>query len=452
MSDLLTAQIVDLALKTFTSLPTKCKPRTQADGSREWTPMSAIVLNHSSESRQIPGNDTDQLQGGGAKLISLATGTKSLPVSALPRCNGLVLHDCHAEILALRGLNRWLLSEIECLLRDTGYQSQWLETTHSSADESTSLPPFRFRQGVEISLFSTEAPCGDASMELLMAAAEAAGQDISPWPSRAEHEGRATKNGSGLPLGRGFFSNLGALRRKPARADAELSMSKSCTDKLMLKQFTGLLSFPLDSFIQRTPETFLTRVIVYQDQFSATGYARALGPEGRLRAILAQDEGGACNTARFFEVCTLPSDYQPFEFGKQGGRQEGVRKNKASKFSALWVAGGGGLEVDATVEVLVNGVKQGFKQFDERERKGSVTCRRNMVRKEAELRRLLMERGIAAPVLESGMPCNYSDAKSSPSREHRNSVKQLVLAGLGGWPKEYLRDDFDLDISSSSIQ
>jgi tRNA-specific adenosine deaminase 1 len=33
-----------LALQTFDTLPTKSKPRIYPDGSREWVPMSAIVL------------------------------------------------------------------------------------------------------------------------------------------------------------------------------------------------------------------------------------------------------------------------------------------------------------------------------------------------------------------------------------------------------------------------
>lgn len=407
--------------------------------------MSAIVLNQPISTLTASTTNGSQPLSGQIQLVSLATGTKSLPVSALPKCKGLVLHDCHAEILALRGLNHWLLTEIGRLLSDEEYRSQWLELSSSTESESTSPPPFRFRQGVEISLFSTEAPCGDASMELLMAASEAAGKDVSPWPTAAAHGDASIIERNALPLGRGCFSDLGALRRKPARADAEISMSKSCTDKLMLKQFTGLLGFPLDLFVQRSSATFLKRFIVYNDQYSEEGYARAFGSDGRLKDALAGG-GGLCLPAELFEVYVLPSDFRRFEYEKQRGVHGVDRKSKVSNISALWVAGRESQQSDAVVEVLVNGVKQGFKQLDEKERKGSVTCRRNMIQKAAQLQMLVHMRGMAAPNLGNGLLCGYSKLKSSSSCEHRYKLKQLVLASLGGWPKEYPKDEFEIDL------
>ncbi len=442
MSHPLSTKFAELALETFASLPAKCKPRTLPDGSREWTPMSAIILSRVSTPARSPESHESQLHDRNVKLISLATGTKSLPISAVPKCMGLVLHDSHAEILALRGLNYWLLTEIDLLLRDDEYQSDWLERLPLAEEGDSSLRPFRLRQNTEISLFSTEAPCGDASMELLMAAAESSGHDIRPWPTKA---GTHTTEGQSLPLGRSFFSNLGALRRKPARADAEISMSKSCTDKLMLKQFTSILSFSSGLLIQNSPEAFLKRVVVYEDQYSEKGYTRAFDLDGRLQAVFAADDTGMCAAARLFEVCTLPSAFRRFEFEKQRGAQETITKKKASNIATLWIAGGAGPGNHAVLEVLVNGVKQGFKQFDERERKGSVTCRRNLVMKATELQKLLQRKGSAAPELGDDMPCSYSKLKSSASKEHRSNLKELVLDRLGGWPKEYPKDDFNVD-------
>jgi hypothetical protein len=42
--DTLEERIATLALHTFDDLPTKSKPRIYPDGSREWVPMSAVVL------------------------------------------------------------------------------------------------------------------------------------------------------------------------------------------------------------------------------------------------------------------------------------------------------------------------------------------------------------------------------------------------------------------------
>ena len=168
--------------------------------------------------------------------------------------------------------------------------------------------------------------------------------------------------------------------------------------------------------------------------------------------MLAADGRGLCTSAEFFDICTLPSDFRRFEFEKQRAAQHEARRNKASNIAAIWVAGRDGLVDDNLVEVLVNGVKQGFKQFDERDRKGSVTCRRNMVRKAAELQGRLGSRGIVLPDLDSDISCSYLKLKFSPAREHRNDLKQFVLDRLGGWAWEYLKDDFEIDLSYSLKQ
>jgi len=41
--------------------------------------------------------------------LSLATGVKCLPSNKVIQAQGLALHDSHAEILAIRGFNRFLI-------------------------------------------------------------------------------------------------------------------------------------------------------------------------------------------------------------------------------------------------------------------------------------------------------------------------------------------------------
>jgi hypothetical protein len=52
-------RIAALALRTFDNLPPKSKPRIHPDGSREWVPMSAIVL-----VQGIYGNSASIQKGG----------------------------------------------------------------------------------------------------------------------------------------------------------------------------------------------------------------------------------------------------------------------------------------------------------------------------------------------------------------------------------------------------
>lgn len=401
--------------------------------------MSAVVLN-----QKITMMGDEKSASCVPKVVSLATGTKSLPVSTLPKCHGLILHDCHAEILALRGLNYWLLCEIQRLLESESFASEWIEFVPPGKDDFNGnvvegeYLPIRLRERVEISLFSTEAPCGDASMELLVAATEAAGRDITPWPSSALSEDAPEPQ---LPPGRGCFSNLGALRRKPARADAEISMSKSCTDKLTMKQFTGLLNLPVDLFVQLTDEVFLKRMVMYGDAWSETGYTRAFSAQGRLEKFLRTNSLFESQRPRFFEVVALPNHFERFEFEK-GREVAGGQKSRVSNFSTLWIAAG---DEDVT-EVLVNGVKQGFKQFDERERKGSVVCRRNMMKQAARVAALLRNKGLSLSVELGPSPVisTYSTLKSMQRRSERVRLKRTILDRLGGWPSKKCEDNFDV--------
>src|SRR4051794_9741021 len=168
----------------------------------------------------------------------------------------MVLHDSHAEVLALRALSRFLLSEVLAVLqrRDVPFVSPFVcfSDVDFNQGQENLCPhqPFQIRENVSIWMFSTEAPCGDASMEILMSEKEG---DAEPW----DKEPDATE----VLQGRGYFSALGKVRRKPSRADAEATMSKSCTDKLTLKQVTSVLCFPASLIIAPTENAYLSGLI-----------------------------------------------------------------------------------------------------------------------------------------------------------------------------------------------
>jgi len=84
---------------------------------------------------------------------------KCLPHSKVLLANGLALHDSHAEILAIRGFNRFLLDELGRIDNDEDYESSWLK-------KDTVEYPYRFT-GSDIYLFVSGTPCGDASLDLL---------------------------------------------------------------------------------------------------------------------------------------------------------------------------------------------------------------------------------------------------------------------------------------------
>lgn len=430
-------KIANLALDQFERLPSRCKPRQLPNGSREWTPFSAVVL-----AKHVPNQKPELL------LISLGTGTKSLPVSTLPKSHGLILHDCHAEILALRGFNYWLLCEIERTITHNGYKSSWLdgEVDTTQQPQDTAKQPFRMQANVDVHLFSTEAPCGDASMELLIAAAEANGVDTSPWPtSQTPTSAKLAINDQALPPGRGGFAELGALRRKPARADAEVSMSMSCTDKLMMRQMTGLLGFPTDSLLE---QVFLKSMVVYDDQYNATGYTRAFSKDGRLKDILAADDKPAELVPESFKIDVLPKDFRRFAFERARGAIEQRPKCKATNTSIVWIAGSIERGSSEVMEVLVNGVKQGYKQFDSKVKKGSTICRYNMTQKALAIHEALDQAGHSMDL--ASFPCHkmYSELKNAQYRQHRRANRTWILDKLGGWPSS-LKDDFAVEYLAS---
>lgn len=136
---------------------------------------------------------------------------KCLPASKIPQAHGIVLHDCHAEIIAIRAFNRFLIQECAILAQDDTASSVWMKRTTINEKVESFQQPYVLKDGVVIYFYSSEAPCGDASMELTMLAQD----DATPWeriPKTTEPGLVSTDN---TLKGRGFFSDLGIVRRKP---------------------------------------------------------------------------------------------------------------------------------------------------------------------------------------------------------------------------------------------
>ena len=188
-------RVVTAIIEKFDALPTKSKPRTLTNGIQEWVPLSGIVTIGDDES---------------ITCLALGTGMKCLPSSkpSLLDC-GLVLHDWHAEILAIRAFNHFLLQECHRLASCANYKSpilRWRQECEVS--EIRGLQPFNIHDGLRVMMYCSEAPCGDASMELVMEAQD----DPTPWPVAVSDEGASSNL-----LGRGSFSQLGIVRRKPCK-------------------------------------------------------------------------------------------------------------------------------------------------------------------------------------------------------------------------------------------
>lgn len=128
--------------------------------------------------------------------------------------SGTVLHDWHAEILAVRAFNHFLLQEAHLLASTPTYTSCILRrnNTHSSGSQSSNPQPYAIHSDLQIMMYCSSAPCGDASMELIMEAQD----DATPWPVLPPNLNENGKQKQPL-LGRGSFSQLGIVRRKPCK-------------------------------------------------------------------------------------------------------------------------------------------------------------------------------------------------------------------------------------------
>lgn len=140
---------------------------------------------------------------------------KCLPRDAMPMANGVTLHDSHAEILALRAFNSFLIQE--CSLYANDRTSKWVEKLTGLSK------PFKIKDDVRIFMYCSEAPCGDASMELTMAEQE----DAEPW-QRPQAADEITGGEDMRPLrGRGYFSELGIVRTKPCTLNTPTALPES---------------------------------------------------------------------------------------------------------------------------------------------------------------------------------------------------------------------------------
>ncbi|KAJ6144447.1 hypothetical protein N7470_008342 [Penicillium chermesinum] len=355
--DPLPLRIASLVHAHFNALPAKSKPHILSDGSKEWIPMTGIVAVRGE------GTSSESLH-----CIAVTSGAKCLSASQIPRCRGLVLHDCHAEILAIRAFNHWLMTECHSILAEEAAGETNPATGSPNPSESKFIrkrdhhvtcegqcPPFEMQPNVRIYMYCTCAPCGDGSMELCMAAQE----DATPWEVVRQNNS-GTENSLGddnLLDGRAHFSLLGVVRRKPARTDAESTRSKSCSDKLALRQVSSLLSWQTSRLLALTENAYLAGLILPEDEISRVACDRAFGKNGRMAALVAQSwPSSSCERSveyrfRPFQVLSVPAGkvramwqfakpkpttIRQLADGEMAANGVTPRKSKPGNVSAVW--------------------------------------------------------------------------------------------------------------------
>ncbi|TID24311.1 hypothetical protein E2P81_ATG02612 [Venturia nashicola] len=399
-------EIASCVLDAFRKLPAKRKPRPRLDDSREWVPLSGVVL---AKDEEPPF------------CASLGTGMKCLPASKLPQAHGIVLHDCHAEIIATRAFNRFLIHECARLVQDDTASSSWIRRTTIEERKKISQQPFALEDNVVIYFYSSETPCGDASMELTMLAQE----DATPWERVLETAEPGLAPADNALKGRGFFSELGIVRRKPARPDAPMTISKSCTDKMAMYQCTSVLNSTASLLI--SPKgAYITALVLPESQLILTATDRAFGRTGRMSAINSEftRKWNAAFSFRPFRIVTTTLE---FEWSRRGGKTGCTML--PSNVTAVYTP--------HFQETLIGGVLQGRKQHDPKG--ASAICRKRMWDAVRDVHAIM---DLPMAMKASDAAC-YRHLKTLPGLESRRRVKEDVRnVALKGWVKNEGDDSF----------
>lgn len=88
-----------------------------------------------------------------------STGMKCLPVSKIAQSNGVGIHDWHAEVLAIRAFNRFLVDECQNLLNGEDESSILQRKRHKSNIHGASLQLFEIKHDIKLHMYCSEAPC-----------------------------------------------------------------------------------------------------------------------------------------------------------------------------------------------------------------------------------------------------------------------------------------------------
>lgn len=376
---MLGGRITKLIVSSFNSLQTKSgKPIIRSNGIKEWTVLAGIVA-------LIPNGSEDY----DIVPLTLSTGVKALPDKVREYSKGLFVHDAHAEILSLRLLNWYLLDECSKLKSDSKYVSRIVE----SGSE------FSIRKDIKFAMYISEPPCGDASMSYLS-------NGETPWIEKENDPKRRKIDSGSLVRGREHFDRLGVVRTKPGRVDSLLTLSKSCSDKLCIKQLTGITNTFTSLLFPRG--VFLDYLVLQKDKYHEQDFVRCF--HTRFTDKL--------ENCRKLQVLTYEQD--EYTFHKPGDDTQ----TAPSLSSLLYVI------PSLNLQVLNNGVKLGCYLKNKPPKKGgeSFICNQRLFSKYKDLQPKV-------------------NAKSYLELKEANHVRTALVheakAMLGGWSPT-ANDDFEL--------
>jgi len=223
-------------------------------------------------------------------LIAWGMGTRTLPQSSIRTVDEGTwqIRDQHAEVMARRGLNKWILDEIgkcergELGVRKGGHGGQGgIDGTGRYFVRQKGSRRFRLREGVKVWMVCSKMPCGDMSIfcgnegndgcEKGKMSTFTNGMLYSTYVQQIEN----SKQGSVQNISEDGVQAKGKFRLKPARKDmplAERYPSLSCSDKLLRWKLMGLQNKHLSSIV--SPIRIDHLLVPISSQFSHTDIAK----------------------------------------------------------------------------------------------------------------------------------------------------------------------------------
>lgn len=212
--------LVDNMVKACFNLYNKT-PKSGKPMENEWTVLSCIVK-YDTACQEV-------------EVVCLGTGSKCVGATKMS-CHGVILNDSHAEVIARRGFLIYLYENIKKSLKQ--------ESSIFSYNNSR----FELKNNIEFVFYSSQLPCGDASIIPKLENNEFFGDILKhkrklkdpsqTEPKRSKLDNDIHRTGAKcLPnIDQDLkepgikYHTIGVVRTKPGRGDRTLSVS--CSDKI----------------------------------------------------------------------------------------------------------------------------------------------------------------------------------------------------------------------------
>ena len=254
-------QVHEVVYDTYRRIKNGGKPQ-----SHEWTVLASILAE----------------KEGKLEVIVLATGTKCVGETQMSE-KGLVVNDCHAEVLCRRAFLLFLMREME-EFRSTG-KSAYLEET----DDSDKL---QMKASIRLHLYVSQTPCGFASEYAKKDGKREAVERfaVKQRKSKRVHLGAAVEDMGDFCedhaeedmhlSGAKFVDDNVRLSTKPGRG--EPSRSYSCSDKICLWNLLGLQGAALSLLLR---PVYLASIVISGEMDEAVA-SRALSSRGVIPVMV----------------------------------------------------------------------------------------------------------------------------------------------------------------------